>query len=139
VRAARIGRSELLGDLDCFFETGTVDDVKPEQLLLGFREWPVDHERLLAFFSHQQFPYSTLFDGRFVPAGDLPWDYLPTYIVLALPELVLALNSPHDRPELRHDGVVVFLAPRAGNLLVVVAKYCILHIGLPQLSHPKDD
>jgi hypothetical protein len=45
----------------------------------------------LAFFSHQQFPYSTLFDGRFVPAGDLPWDYLPTYIVLALPELVLAL------------------------------------------------
>jgi dolichyl-phosphate-mannose-protein mannosyltransferase len=45
----------------------------------------------LAFFSHQQFPYSTLFDGRFVPASDLPWDYLPTYIVLALPELVLAL------------------------------------------------
>src|SRR5260370_1271915 len=45
----------------------------------------------LAFFSHQQFPYSTLFDGRFVPAADLPWDYLPTHIVLALPELVLAL------------------------------------------------
>jgi hypothetical protein len=45
----------------------------------------------LAFFSHQQFPYSTLFDGRFVSAADLPWDYLPTYIVLALPELVLAL------------------------------------------------
>jgi hypothetical protein len=45
----------------------------------------------LAFFSHQQFPYSTLYDGRFVSAGDLPWDYLPTYIVLALPELVLAL------------------------------------------------
>src|SRR5712691_152467 len=45
----------------------------------------------LAFFSHQQFPNSTLFDGRFVPAADLPWDYLPTYIVLALPELVLAL------------------------------------------------
>jgi hypothetical protein len=47
--------------------------------------------RALAFFSHQAYPYNTLFDGRFVPASDLPWEYLPTYIVLALPELVVAL------------------------------------------------
>jgi hypothetical protein len=32
-----------------------------------------------------------LFDGQFVPASDLPWTYLPTYIALALPELVLVL------------------------------------------------
>src|SRR5436190_13371597 len=47
--------------------------------------------RALAFFSHETFPFNTLFDGRFVPAGDLPWEYLPTYILLALPELVLVL------------------------------------------------
>jgi uncharacterized membrane protein YedE/YeeE len=47
--------------------------------------------RALAFFSHDAFPYYTLFDGRFVPASDLPWEYLPTYILLALPELVLVL------------------------------------------------
>jgi hypothetical protein len=47
--------------------------------------------RALAFFSHQTFPFYTLFDGRFVPASDLPWTYLPTYIALALPELVLVL------------------------------------------------
>ena len=47
--------------------------------------------RALAFFSHQTFPFSTLFAGRFVPASDLPWTYLPTYIALALPELVLFL------------------------------------------------
>ena len=47
--------------------------------------------RALAFFSHQTFPWYTLFDGRFVPAEDLPWAYLPTYIALALPELVLVL------------------------------------------------
>jgi Dolichyl-phosphate-mannose-protein mannosyltransferase len=47
--------------------------------------------RALAFFSHQQFPYRTLFDGQSVLAGDLPWDYLPTYILLALPELIIAL------------------------------------------------
>ncbi len=47
--------------------------------------------RALAFFSHQSFPYNTLFDGRYVPAENLPWTYLPTYIVLKLPELVLAL------------------------------------------------
>ena len=47
--------------------------------------------RALAFFSHDSFPFYTLFDGRFVPASDLPWEYLPTYILLALPELVLTL------------------------------------------------
>ena len=47
--------------------------------------------RSLAFFSHQAFPWYTLFAGRFVPAEDLPWAYLPTYIALALPELILVL------------------------------------------------
>ncbi|MBV9374063.1 MAG: glycosyltransferase family 39 protein [Alphaproteobacteria bacterium] len=47
--------------------------------------------RALAFFSHQTFPFYTLFDGEFVPASDLPWTYLPTYIALALPEIVLVL------------------------------------------------
>src|SRR5437762_2784683 len=45
----------------------------------------------LASFSHETFPFNTLFDGRFVPASDLPWQYLPTHILLALPELILAL------------------------------------------------
>jgi hypothetical protein len=45
----------------------------------------------LAAFSHESFPFYTLFDGRFVPASDLPWEYLPTYIALALPELILVL------------------------------------------------
>jgi hypothetical protein len=47
--------------------------------------------RALEFFSHQTFPFYTLFAGRFLPATDLPWSYLPTYIAIALPELVLAL------------------------------------------------
>src|SRR5215212_1666270 len=47
--------------------------------------------RALAFFSHESFPFNTLFDGRLVPASDLPWEYLPTYILLALPELILVL------------------------------------------------
>ena len=45
----------------------------------------------LAYFSHEIFPYRTLFDGNYVWAARLPWSYLPTYIVLALPELVLLL------------------------------------------------
>jgi hypothetical protein len=47
--------------------------------------------RALAFFSHQAFPFPTLFAGRFVLASDLPWAYLPTYIAVALPELILVL------------------------------------------------
>jgi hypothetical protein len=45
----------------------------------------------LAFFSHQSYPYKTLFDGRLIFASLLPWQYLPTYILLALPELVVVL------------------------------------------------
>ena len=47
--------------------------------------------KTLAYFSHEIFPFRTLFAGRYFPATDLPWAYLPTYIVLALPELVLLL------------------------------------------------
>jgi hypothetical protein len=65
-------------------------------VMLLFWPWgqtdPIENPlRALAFFSHQTFPFSTLFAGRFVPASDLPWAYLPTYIALALPELVLVL------------------------------------------------
>jgi 4-amino-4-deoxy-L-arabinose transferase-like glycosyltransferase len=45
----------------------------------------------LAAFSHQIFPYPTLFAGAYIPAPDLPWIYLPVYILIALPELVLLL------------------------------------------------
>jgi hypothetical protein len=65
-------------------------------VMLLFWPWgqqePIRHAlRALAFFSHDSFPFYTLFDGRFLPASDLPWDYLPTYILLALPELVVVL------------------------------------------------
>ena len=65
-------------------------------VMLLFWPWgqtdPIENPlRALAFFSHQTFPFSTLFAGQFVHASDLPWTYLPTYIALALPELVLVL------------------------------------------------
>jgi len=65
-------------------------------VMLVFWPWaqfdPIDHPlQALAFFSHETFPFYTLYDGSFFPAADLPWDYLPSYILLALPELVLVL------------------------------------------------
>ena len=65
-------------------------------VMLLFWPWgqtdPIENPlRALAFFSHQTFPFPTLFAGRFVPASDLPWTYLPTYIAIALPELILVL------------------------------------------------
>jgi hypothetical protein len=65
-------------------------------VMLVFWPWgqtdPIENPlRALAFFSHQDFPFSTLFAGRFVPASNLPWTYLPTHIALALPELILVL------------------------------------------------
>src|SRR5262249_12949287 len=65
-------------------------------VMLLFWPWgqtdPIENPlRALLFFSHQDFPFSTLFAGRFVPASNLPWTYLPIYIALALPELILVL------------------------------------------------
>jgi hypothetical protein len=65
-------------------------------VMLVFWPWgqtdPIENPlRALAFFSHQNFPFSTLFAGRFVPASNLPWTYLPAHIALALPELILVL------------------------------------------------
>jgi hypothetical protein len=65
-------------------------------VMLVFWPWaqfdPIHHPlQALAFFSHETFPFYTLYDGSFFPATDLPWDYLPSYILLALPELVLVL------------------------------------------------
>ncbi len=65
-------------------------------VMLLFWPWaqqaPFTHPlQTLAYFSHEIFPFRTLFAGRYFPATDLPWAYLPTYIVLALPELILVL------------------------------------------------
>ena len=65
-------------------------------VMLAFWPWaqaaPIAHPlEALAVFSHEIFPAKTLFDGALLSASDLPWQYLPTYIGLALPELTLAL------------------------------------------------
>jgi len=65
-------------------------------VMLFFWPWaqqaPVEHPLMaLATFSHQIFPWKTLFAGEYIPASDLPWEYLPVHILLALPELVLLL------------------------------------------------
>jgi Dolichyl-phosphate-mannose-protein mannosyltransferase len=65
-------------------------------LMLVFWPWaqgdPI-HRPLeaLAVFSKEVFWTKVLFDGQLIPADHLPWSYLPVFIGLALPELVLAL------------------------------------------------
>jgi hypothetical protein len=63
-------------------------------IMLFFWPWtqedPIGHIwAALQEFSHHNFPYKTLFDGVYYPATELPWSYLPVYIVLKLPELTL--------------------------------------------------
>ncbi|HZL59973.1 MAG TPA: glycosyltransferase family 39 protein [Stellaceae bacterium] len=65
-------------------------------VMLFFWPWAqaspfVNPVKALIYFSHEIFPFRTLFAGEYVPASDLPWEYLPTYILLALPELILLL------------------------------------------------
>src|SRR5262249_7711467 len=96
-------------------------------VMLVFWPWgqtdPIENPlRALAFFSHQNFPFSTLFAGRFVPASNLPWTYLPTHIALALPELILVLLA--CAPIL--GGVA--LATRISREQVLV--YLILGVGI---------
>jgi hypothetical protein len=65
-------------------------------LMLVFWPWaqsdPINHPlQALAVFSKEIFWSKVLFDGHLVSANNLPWDYLPVFIGLALPELTLAL------------------------------------------------
>jgi hypothetical protein len=65
-------------------------------VMLIFWPWaqqaPIEHPlAALATFSHETFPFRTLFAGAYFPATDLPWTYLPVHILLALPELILLL------------------------------------------------
>jgi hypothetical protein len=65
-------------------------------VMLFFWPWaqeaPIVHPlAALATFSHQAFPYPTLFAGSYMLPSKLPWFYLPVYILIALPELVLIL------------------------------------------------
>jgi Dolichyl-phosphate-mannose-protein mannosyltransferase len=65
-------------------------------LMLVFWPWaqsaPIAHPlAALAVFSKEVFWTKVLFDGQLISANNLPWDYLPVFIGLALPELVLAL------------------------------------------------
>ncbi len=81
----------------------------------------LDPIRALIYFSHEIFPYGTLFDGRYVPASDLPWEYLPTYIALALPELVLVLLAAAPVLaflHLRRAGTQIDRARAIGVLMV---------------------
>jgi hypothetical protein len=65
-------------------------------LMLVFWPWaqsdPIHHPlQALAVFSKEIFWSKVLFDGHLVAANNLPWDYLPVFIGLSLPELTLAL------------------------------------------------
>lgn len=67
-------------------------------VMLVFWPWaqqsPIEHPlTALDYFSHVTFPFKTLFAGQYFPATDLPWEYLPTHVVLALPELTLVLAA----------------------------------------------
>lgn len=65
-------------------------------LMLAFWPWaqsdPIHHPlQALAVFSKEVFWTKVLFDGQLIAADHLPWDYLPVFIGLALPELVFVL------------------------------------------------
>jgi hypothetical protein len=67
-------------------------------VMLVFWPWaqqaPIEHPlTALDYFSHVTFPFTTLFAGQYFQATDLPWEYLPTHVVLALPELTLLLAA----------------------------------------------
>jgi Dolichyl-phosphate-mannose-protein mannosyltransferase len=65
-------------------------------LMLVFWPWaqsdPIHHPlQALAVFSKEIFWANVLFDGHLIAANNLPWEYLPVFIGLGLPELTLAL------------------------------------------------
>ena len=80
----------------CFWRVFLPVTLVAYPVMLLFWPWaqqsPIEHPlAALATFSHETFPFRTLFAGAYFPATDLPWTYLPVHILLALPELILSL------------------------------------------------
>ncbi len=80
----------------CFWRAFVPVTLVAYPIMLIFWPWaqqsPIENPlAALATFSHETFPFRTLFAGQYFPATDLPWTYLPVHILLALPELILLL------------------------------------------------
>lgn len=91
----RFGRAAA-DSWECFWRVLAPVALVAYPVMLFFWPWAqqdplINPVKALIYFSHEIFPFRTLFAGEYVPASDLPWEYLPTYILLALPELVLLL------------------------------------------------
>src|SRR5215469_3800706 len=119
-------------------------------VMLIFWPWgqtdPIENPlRALAFFSHQNFPFSTLFAGRFVPASNLPWTYLPAHISLALPELILVLllcapilagvALARERTRVSREQVLVYLILSVGIVFPVAFAIAIKAVLFDGMRH----
>ena len=119
-------------------------------VMLLFWPWgqtdPIENPvRALAFFSHQTFPFSTLFAGQFVRASDLPWTFLPTHIALALPELILVLLlcAPvlagtvilHERPQLKRESTLSYFILGLGIVFPVAFAIAIKAVLFDGMRH----
>src|SRR5262249_15181133 len=119
-------------------------------VMLVFWPWgqtnPIENPlRALAFFSHQTFPFSTLFAGRFVPASNLPWTYLPAHISLALPELILVLllcapilagvALARERTRVSREQVLVYLILSVGIVFPVAFAIAIKAVLFDGMRH----
>src|SRR5690606_37310350 len=90
-----------------------IDHVESEQLLLGFCEWPIKHERRVLILTQRRRRR-----GRHQPRHRT--------------ELARGRQRFVHRLEARHDGGVLLLAPGADDVLGVVAKNGVLHIDFPR-------
>jgi hypothetical protein len=119
-------------------------------VMLLFWPWaqtdPIDNPlHALAFFSHQTFPFNTLFDGQLIPATDLPWTYLPTFIAIALPELLLVLllcapiaiiyASCHTPSALRRERVLSIIVVVIGIVFPVAYAIAIKAVLFDGMRH----
>lgn len=84
-------------------------------------------------FSHHAYGYQVLFDGVYYWPKDLPWTYVPTYILLNLPELLVLLLAGAavsslwalSRAEIRHDARRVVALALPGFAIVFPIAYAV--------------
>lgn len=94
--AERSIRTFLLGAVDSIWRIALPALVVIYPVMLAGWPWaqqdPLLHPYLaLTEFSHHTYPWKTLFAGGYYDADQLPWIYLPTHLLLKVPELVGAL------------------------------------------------
>jgi ABC-type polysaccharide/polyol phosphate export permease len=95
----------------------------------------------LGYHSQHGWPFSVLFDGQIISAHSLPWFYLPTWLVITIPEifqisfvigLILLFTKYRNFSDLQRAAIILVLLQIFFLPIFAIVKHSTLYDGMRQ-------